>query len=154
MDAAVSPSAPALASMRSAPSLLRSLARAAVDPLIALALGAAYVALLLSTAHNLGYARDEGFYFSAASSYEAWFDLLFREPERAFERAAVDRHWSANHEHPALMKSLFALSHRFLYQEWRWFADQGTSYRFPGMVVSALAVAIGQTKPPRSSDLA
>jgi 4-amino-4-deoxy-L-arabinose transferase-like glycosyltransferase len=54
----------------------------------------------------------------------------------------VDRYWNANHEHPALMKSLFALSHRFLYRDLHWFSEQGTAYRFPGMVVSALGLAV------------
>jgi 4-amino-4-deoxy-L-arabinose transferase-like glycosyltransferase len=116
--------------------------RRLVDPLIAVLLGAAYVALLLVTSSKLGYARDEGFYFQAAGSYEAWFDVLLRSPQRAFERAVVDRHWTANHEHPSLMKSLFALSHRLFYQEWHWFSEQGTAYRFPGMVVSALGVSV------------
>jgi 4-amino-4-deoxy-L-arabinose transferase-like glycosyltransferase len=114
----------------------------AVDPLIALGLAVAYVALLLSTVRDLGYARDEGFYFQAAQSYDAWFEVLFRHPAQAFERGVVDRYWNANHEHPALMKSLFALSHRFLYRELHWFSEQGTAYRFPGMMVSALGVAV------------
>ena len=114
----------------------------AVDPLIALALGVAYVALLLSTVRDLGYARDEGFYFQAAQSYDGWFEVLFRHPSQAFERSVVDRYWNANHEHPALMKSLFALSHRFLYRDLHWFSEQGTAYRFPGMVVSALGLAV------------
>ena len=114
----------------------------AVDPLIALALASAYVALLLWTVRDLGYARDEGFYFQAAQSYDAWFEVLLRQPAQAFERSVVDRYWVANHEHPALMKSLFALSHRFLYRELHWFSEQGTAYRFPGMVVSAIGVAV------------
>jgi 4-amino-4-deoxy-L-arabinose transferase-like glycosyltransferase len=113
----------------------------AIDPLIALSLGAAYVWLLLSTVKNLGYARDEGFYFQAAKSYGAWFDLLTTHPKQALEQITVDRYWSANHEHPALMKSLFALSHKYLYRHWHWFSEEGTSMRFAGMVVSSLAVS-------------
>jgi 4-amino-4-deoxy-L-arabinose transferase-like glycosyltransferase len=112
------------------------------DALLALALGGGYVALLLGTAADLGYARDEGFYFAAAASYERWFSLLFEQGRAALEPAVIDRYWSANHEHPALMKSLFALSHRYLYTAWHWFSEQGTAYRFPGMVVSALAVSV------------
>lgn len=112
-----------------------------IDPLIAILLGAGYVWLLLATVKNLGYARDEGFYFSAARSYGTWFDLLATHPKQALEQITVDRYWSANHEHPALMKSLFALSHKYLYRHWHWFSQEGTSMRFPGMVVSALAVS-------------
>src|SRR3954464_4965039 len=79
----------------------------------ALALG--YLVLLLSTVHDLGYARDEGFYFQAARSYEAWFDLLRSDFAKAIEPLESDRYWYVNREHPALMKSLFALSHRYLY---------------------------------------
>ena len=100
-----------------------------------------YVALLLVTSAELGYARDEGFYFQAARSYEAWFELLHTDIAGALDPAAIDRYWSVNHEHPALMKSLFALSHRYLFSSFHLFQEQGTSYRFPGMVVSSLGVA-------------
>ena len=101
-----------------------------------------YLGLLLSTAHELGYARDEGFYFQAARSYEAWFELLRTDFARALEPASIDRFWSTNHEHPALMKSLFALSHRYLWSGLHLFQEQGTAYRFPAMVLSALGVAV------------
>ena len=114
----------------------------APDAAIAVALVVGYVALLLATTHNLGYARDEGFYFQAAASYEKWFDLLVHDRAAAMTRENVDRYWAVNHEHPALMKSLFALSHRILFERWHWFREAGTSYRFPGMVVSALALGI------------
>ena len=113
-----------------------------VDPSIALGLMVAYTALLLATVRDLGYARDEGFYFAAASTYESWFRVLFTDPARAFEQSTVDRYWSANHEHPALMKSLFALSHHFLWEKWRWLGEQGTAYRFPGIAISAVAVGV------------
>lgn len=107
---------------------------------IAAALAVAYVLCLLATVSDLGYARDEGFYFAAAQSYERWFELLSRDPGAALERANVDRYWAANHEHPSLMKALFALSHRYLYDALGLFREQGTAYRFPGMLLSSLAV--------------
>jgi hypothetical protein len=113
-----------------------------VDPLIAFGLMVAYAALLLATVRDLGYARDEGFYFAAASTYESWFRILFTDPARAVEQATVDRFWAANHEHPALMKSLFALSHHFLWEKWRLLEEQGTAYRFPGIAISAVAVGV------------
>jgi len=121
---------------------LRRFLAACLDPAVGLALAALYVALLLATTKDLGYARDEGFYFQAARSYEAWFDLLFRSPKAAFDRGAIDRFWSANNEHPALIKSLFALSHKLLHLEWKLIRDEGTSFRFPGMLLSGLAVAV------------
>lgn len=119
----------------------RLLARAA-DPAIALGLGVAYVALLLGTSSDLGYARDEGFYFQAARSYGAWLDILLTNPQEALSRAVVDRYWAANNEHPALIKTLFALSHRYLFEKWQWFSTAGTAFRFPGMVLSGVAVAV------------
>ena len=113
-----------------------------VDFALCVALAVCYVWLLLSTVKDLGYARDEGFYFQAARSYEAWFDLLHTDFARAMQPASIDRYWSVNHEHPALMKSLFALSHRYLWSGFQLFREQGTAYRFPGMVVSALGVAV------------
>ncbi len=98
--------------------------------------------MLLSTVHDLGYARDEGFYFQAARSYEAWFALLHTNFSQAVDPLVADRYWYVNHEHPALMKSLFALSHRYLFTGWQLFREQGTAYRFPGMVVSTMGVVV------------
>jgi 4-amino-4-deoxy-L-arabinose transferase-like glycosyltransferase len=119
----------------------RRVLEALIDPLIALVLGAGYVALLLHTVHDLGYARDEGFYFRAATDYRKWFDILFREPSQAFDQDVVDRYWRDNHEHPAFVKSLFALSSKYLYLDHRVFPEVGTAFRFPGMVLSALGVS-------------
>lgn len=114
---------------------------ASVDPLIALTLGAAYVTLLYFTVHDLGYARDEGFYFRAAGAYKGWFDQLLKSPAAAFTRAAVDRAWHENHEHPGFVKSLFALSFKFLRVDRLIIPEAGTAFRFPGMVLSGLGVA-------------
>jgi 4-amino-4-deoxy-L-arabinose transferase-like glycosyltransferase len=99
-----------------------------------------YFALLSSTLEDLGYARDEGFYFQAATRYQAWFELLWRD--RATALAQVDEHWSFNHEHPALVKSLFALSHLFVWDRWRLVAMEGTSFRLPAMLLSSLGVGL------------
>jgi dolichyl-phosphate-mannose-protein mannosyltransferase len=112
----------------------------AIDPLIALGLFVGYLAALLLTAKGLGYARDEGFYFHAAGTYGKWFELLLSTPGRALQAATVDRYWQENHEHPALMKSLFWLSRRLF--DGRPFAESGTALRFPAMVLSSLAVSV------------
>ena len=126
----------------SEPSRSRRWLAAGTDPLVALALCCGYVALLLLTADNLGYARDEGFYFQAARSYGAWFELLLKDPDQALARATVDRYWVANSEHPAFMKGLFALSNLYLFEKHKVFADAGTAFRFPGMVLSGIALAV------------
>src|SRR5450755_2311016 len=101
-----------------------------LDYALCAALWLGYLVLLLSTVKDLGYARDEGFYFQAARSYEAWFELLGSDFRRALEPAVIDRYWGVNHEHPAFMKSLFALSHHYLFGVFKVFREQGTAYRF------------------------
>ncbi|WP_437900896.1 ArnT family glycosyltransferase [Sorangium sp. So ce124] len=120
----------------------RSAPLAPSDGLIALAFAAAYVALLLATAGDLGYARDEGFYFFAANRYGAWFQALLDAPRAALDPQSVDAAWSVNHEHPGLIKSLFALSNLVLQKRLGLFALEGTSYRFPAMVLSGVGVAL------------
>ena len=112
------------------------------DGAIAVLLGAGYTTWLVRTVKDLGYARDEGFYFQAAAAYGRWFEQLVASPGAALERRAIDAAWGANHEHPALIKSLFALSSTFLQKKWALFAMEGTSYRFPAMVLAGLAVAV------------
>jgi hypothetical protein len=111
----------------------------ALDPSIFVGLFAGYLTALLATAGGLGYARDEGFYFHAAATYGKWFEVLLQDPSRAFQRAVVDRYWQENHEHPALLKSLFWLSQR-LGEGWL-FSERGTALRFPAMLISSLGVA-------------
>lgn len=110
--------------------------------LITLALFFGSLALLYATSAELGYARDEGFYFVAARRYEAWFELVASKRAVAFDRTAVDAAWVANHEHPSLMKSLFALSHSLLHTKTGLISEPGTSFRFPAMVLSAAMVAL------------
>jgi hypothetical protein len=65
-----------------------------LDYALCAALWLGYLVLLLSTVKDLGYARDEGFYFQAARSYEAWFELLHTDFSRAVEPGTIDRYWS------------------------------------------------------------
>ncbi|MBI5500500.1 MAG: glycosyltransferase family 39 protein [Deltaproteobacteria bacterium] len=103
------------------------------------ALGIAYLAVLLSTAQEIGFARDEGFYFTAADRYQQWFDLLLKDRKQATGKEAVVSHWEMNAEHPPLMKVLFGLSHRLFHNKLGWLAPS-TSYRLPGMLCGALLV--------------
>lgn len=77
-------------------------------------LAAAYLALLCATL-DIGFPRDESFYFNAGEQYARWFDILAESPRRAFSKAEVDRAFAYNAEHPALPKILFGAS-------WRLFA--------------------------------
>jgi 4-amino-4-deoxy-L-arabinose transferase-like glycosyltransferase len=112
------------------------------DHAIGAAIGLVYVVWLLATARQLGFPRDEGFYFHAASDYARWFEMLFEHPAQAMTRATIDGIWSENHEHPALMKSLFALSYHYLYEKWHWFEDASTAFRFPAMVMGGVALYV------------
>jgi hypothetical protein len=110
------------------------------DQIIGALFGAVYTAWLLATARSLGFARDEGFYFQAATRYASWFDLLARSPSEAVKQAAIDSIWSTNHEHPALIKSLFAFSWMALHQTHHVFEDASTAFRFPGMVLAGVGL--------------
>lgn len=142
------PASPAAASLDPAaaaapsPSAVLAFVRRHADPLIGLGLASSYVAWLLATARSLGFARDEGFYFSAASTYEHWFKVLLETPKKALERGAIDGAWSSNHEHPSLMKSLFAISHMLFHEKWKVFHDASTAFRFPGMLMMGLALFV------------
>jgi 4-amino-4-deoxy-L-arabinose transferase-like glycosyltransferase len=109
---------------------------------VGLGLGLVYLGALLWSARTLGYARDEGFYFQAAEAYRGWFELLLRAPGSALERVNVERFWSVNHEHPALMKVLFMASHWLFHDRLGWLTEPGTAYRLPGMVLAAVGVMV------------
>ena len=112
------------------------------DQLIGALLATSYVAWLVKTARNLGFARDEGFYFSAANEYARWFTLLAERPASALKQPAIDNVWAANHEHPAFIKSLFAISKMLFFDKFHVFSDMSTAFRFPGMVMSGIALWI------------
>jgi hypothetical protein len=115
---------------------------ALLDGLIGLVLALIYGWILIRTTRDLGYARDEGFYFQAAQSYSRWFEQLFANWRAAFDLKAVDAAWAANNEHPGLIKSLFALSHLILHKKLHLFAMEGTSFRFPAIVLASAGVAL------------
>jgi 4-amino-4-deoxy-L-arabinose transferase-like glycosyltransferase len=114
----------------------------AIDAVVALALVGGYSTWLVRTARLIGYARDEGFYFQAANSYGRWLETLVANHQAALDRRAVDGAWVVNHEHPALIKSLFAISNVVLEKRFHLFAMEGTSYRFPAIVLAGCALAL------------
>jgi dolichyl-phosphate-mannose-protein mannosyltransferase len=107
---------------------------------IGAALAFGYVAALLMTAPSIGFTRDESFYFRAGTNYFGWWRLLFERGSAALSQAAIDAHWSDNHEHPALMKSLFGISWGLLHERWHVFRYASTAYRFPGMCTAGMAI--------------
>lgn len=112
------------------------------DHVIAGAMALVYVVWLLAGARRLGFPRDEGMYFRAGSDYFRWYRMLWDHGGEALSRSAIDSAWSFNHEHPALMKTLFGASEYFLHEKYKVFVDASTAYRLPGMAMGGLAVAI------------
>lgn len=104
------------------------------------------LAVLLATT-DIGFTRDEGFYFRAASLYVGWFEELWANLQAgdlaaSFSRESIDQHWSYNPEHPVLMKAAFALSH-LLFHDGLGVMSSSTAWRFPAMVTaSALLVGV------------
>lgn len=82
--------------------------------LVAVALGLAVVLLLARGHRDVGYVRDEGIYFHASRAYADWAVRGLQSPSALFDRAARDRAFAVNHEHPALMKLAGGLSARLL----------------------------------------
>jgi len=125
--------------------------------LVALALGLVTVLLLALGHREVGYARDEGFYFSASRSYAAWLGDLAREPGRALGREGRDRRFRENHEHPALLKLAAGASARmFAHAPVAGTEDselvdrggvlpvmpEGAAMRLPAQVLAGLGVAL------------
>mgnify|MGYP001570693789 CR=1 FL=1 len=104
-------------------------------------LALAYAALLLVAQRDTGFARDEGVYFRAARPYAAWWAKLAESPREALRKPVIDRAFSPNHEHPALMKTLFGASERLFHEKLGWL-PRSAALRLPGIVFSAAALAI------------
>jgi hypothetical protein len=101
---------------------------------------ATYLAIVIRSAKNLGFSRDESFYFDASAHYALWFrDILDKKPG-VWTRAAIDGPWGQNHEHPSLVKSAFGLSWLFLHDRWKLVREPSLCFRLPGMLFAALGV--------------
>lgn len=107
------------------------------DHVLGLVLCVLYVALLVATSGEIGMSRDEGFYVIAAQDYATWFEALAEDPGAAITQEVIDPAWDYNHEHPGLIKSLFALS--WLAQKhWGLFSTDALAFRFVGMLSAGL----------------
>jgi dolichyl-phosphate-mannose-protein mannosyltransferase len=112
------------------------------DHVIGVGLAVAYVVALLATARAIGFMRDESVYFGAGSSYFRWWRTLFEQPAEALRQNVIDGSWSYNHEHPALMKTLFGVSWGLLHERWHVFRYASNAYRFPAMCMAGIALYI------------
>lgn len=107
-----------------------------VDVGVIVAMFVCACALLLSTM-EIGFTRDESFYFHAGREYIDWFRGLWSGRwSQSFTKGVIDEHWSYNHEHPVLMKSLFALSLELFHHKLGWM-EASTAMRLPTVVFSA-----------------
>ena len=116
-----------------------------VDRGVALAIFVGALVLLLSTT-QMGFTRDESFYFHAAREYIGWFHAIGDawadgNLSRAFSKDVVDANWSYNKEHPALMKTLFALSHELFHVKLGWLSVSD-AMRLPALVLSAALASL------------
>jgi 4-amino-4-deoxy-L-arabinose transferase-like glycosyltransferase len=112
----------------------------AQDRRIAWGLFALAFLALAFTQGDVGFVRDESVYFAAAESYASWFKLLAAAPARALTDEAIVARWDFNHEHPALMKSLFGLSFLLFHQGLG--MTPALAFRLPAFAVAALIPAL------------
>lgn len=108
---------------------------------IALGLFFAAFTALFATERAVGFPRDESVYFAAAQSYAGWFELLARNPRQALTDEAIVRAFDFNHEHPALLKSLFGLSHLVFHQKLGWLRP-AAAFRLPAFAFASLIPAL------------
>jgi hypothetical protein len=88
------------------------------DVAIASGLAVIYAVLVMQTT-DMGFTRDETFYFHYGKVYFGWFLKLYRnagseEGRELLSRQGVKKVWKQNSEHPPLMKVLFGASWRLL----------------------------------------
>ncbi|GAC1338713.1 MAG: hypothetical protein NVSMB23_06750 [Myxococcales bacterium] len=107
------------------------------DRRLAGALGVATALALAATQDSVGFARDEGYYFTAAQSYEGWLTLVLRHPAQALSAGAIDQAWGYNSEHPGLAKLLFAGSHLLFSTALGWL-PQTLAWRLPAFAFAGL----------------
>jgi hypothetical protein len=110
---------------------------------VAVALAVGTVGLLLATP-QIGFNRDESFYFEYARSYQDWLVGVEQAERPAERREALGRKttiatWSGNFEHPPLMKLAFGLA-------WRCFGRKDRRVQLlhaPGEETPVASVSLG-----------
>ncbi len=96
--------------------IVRASASRWIDAAIAVLLFATATAVLVGT-NDMGFVRDEAFYFRHAEGYQNWFvevEAGGERAEKALGRDATLSTWRRNSEHPPLNKILFGYSWRLL----------------------------------------
>lgn len=116
-----------------------------VDRRIALAIFVGVSLLMLLTA-DMGFVRDEGYYFKAGRDYIGWFDQAAARLGKGdiaglADTAALKRHFDYNREHPGLVKLAMGACFKVFHQ-WLGLLSIGTAMRVPGFLFSGLACAL------------
>lgn len=109
---------------------------------ISIGLGLAYLIWLMVSARAVGVPRDESVYLYAADRITGWLEWSSAQGVSPLSLRGVERGFGFNHEHPALMKELFALSHELFHRRWGLISDPTLAYRLPTMALSALTVSL------------
>ena len=112
---------------------------------IGLLLAFGYVLVLLGTT-DMGFCRDEGYYFRAGKSYITWVEKLGHQLFQgkkltALNRREIEKYWRYNNEHPPLAKLAMGASWWLFSKKLGWMSNS-TGFRFPGMLWAALMVLI------------
>ncbi len=94
--------------------------------------------LLFLTQSAIGLTWDEPAYMQAANSYHEWFSRLWQEPRLMLTQPLIDAYWSANHEHPPLVKLWYALIGTPFAEQW----GVITAYRTAAILLSTGLVTL------------
>ena len=108
--------------------------------LAAVALAIAYIVSLWATAGEVGFVRDEGYYFKAAEMYAGWYSVLFSA--RFFDAlgdAEILRFFSYNSEHPPLAKLAMGATFHLFHGALGW-TSPSTGFRMAGFLFGGLSV--------------
>lgn len=106
---------------------------------LAILLAAAFFLVLWKTAPDMGYTRDEGYYFKAADEYSSWWSTVFsRRFVQAFSDEEIKRAMSYNTEHPAFLKLWFGVTHAIV--DTLGLGPHSQGYRAGGFFFAALSL--------------
>jgi 4-amino-4-deoxy-L-arabinose transferase-like glycosyltransferase len=108
------------------------------DKLIALLLAGLTLAVLLSTAPQIGLTWDEPTYIVAAETYPDWYKQLITRPSYALSREGVSRYWTYSHEHPPLSKVWSG----FVWLGARYLFDDLTAHRLGNILIACVLIAL------------
>ncbi len=116
------------------------------DSITAVAIGAAWTVVLLSSMRDVGFVRDEGYYFVASRQAADWVANLWRDtfaghPSSSLTAEAIARHFAYNAEHPGLPKIIYGLSAALLHDKLH-LLHESTAFRLPAALSAGVMLAL------------